>query len=147
MAGQIYLLDTNVVSEMTKVIPDATVMEKVSEMESMCAISSITLNELLYGIQIMPTGKKQKYLFDFLVDEVQAKFPILPYDSHAAWINADLRSRLKDIGKQVEFADTQISSIAISNQMILVSRNEKHFEPIKEVSGVFYLQNWFSPVL
>lgn len=143
MARPIYLLDTNVVSEMAKEIPDRKVMEKVSELEAMCAISSTTLNEILYGIQIMPKGKKQKYLFDFVVDEVQAKFPILPYDSHAAWIHADLRSRLKELGKHVEFPDTQISSIAISNQMVLVSRNTKHFEPVQEVSGVFYFQNWF----
>lgn len=147
MAGQIYLLDTNVISEMFKPFPNEEVLEKLRENEDLCVIASTVWNELMYGVQIMDAGKKRDFIFSKLVDEVQAKFPILPYDSHAAWIHADLRSRLKDIGKQVELADTQISSIAISNQMILVSRNEKHFEPIKEVSSVFYLQNWFSPVL
>lgn len=138
----IYLLDTNIISEATKTIPNENVIQKLSEYESLCALPATTWNELLYGVQIMPEGKKKELLFSDLVDDVQDAYDIIQYDNHAAWIHADIRSRLKEKGKILDFQDTQIASIAVSNCMILVTRNIKHFEPIQEVSPLM-LENWF----
>ena len=77
-----------------------------------------------------------------MIKEVQATFEIIQYDSHAAWIQADIRSRLKEAGTPVDFPDTQIASIAIANNMVLVTRNIKHFEPIQQVAPLM-LENWF----
>lgn len=49
----------------------------------------------------------------------------------------------EDAGTPQDFQDTQIASIAISNQMILVTRNTKHFETIQKVESVFFVENWF----
>lgn len=143
MNKPIYLLDTNIVSELTKPFPNQNVVSKINELKHLCAISSTTWNELLYGIEIMPSGKNKDYQFSFLVDEIQAAFPIIPYDNHSSWIQADIRSRLKESGKKQSFQDTQIASIAISNQMVLVTRNLDDFKPMQEVSSVLHLENWF----
>lgn len=143
MKKLIYLLDTNIVSELTKPYPNPKVINKITELQSLCAISSTTWNELLFGVEIMPSGKKKNLQFSIIVDKIQAAFPIIPYDHHASWIHADLRARLKEAGKIKSFQDTQIASIAIENQMVLVTRNSIDFEPIQEVSSVFYLENWF----
>ena len=137
-----YLLDTNIISELLKQNPVQSVIEKVNEHEKFCALSSTTWNELLYGVNIMPAGKKRDFYFDTLVDKIQSDFDIIQYDNHAAWIQADIRSRLKENGTPIEFDDTQIASIAVSNCMILVTRNTKHFEPIQKVSPLM-LENWF----
>ena len=137
-----YLLDTNIISELMKQQPDKHVIAKIKEYERFCALSSTSWNELLYGINIMPAGKKKDFYFDTLVDKIQAEFDIIQYDNHAAWIQADIRSRLKENGTPVEFDDTQIASIAVSNGMILVTRNKKHFEPIQKISPLM-LENWF----
>ena len=137
-----YLLDTNIISELMKQQPDKHVIAKIKEYERFCALSSTSWNELLYGINIMPAGKKRDFYFDTLVDKIQAEFDIIQYDNHAAWIQADIRSRLKENGTTVEFDDTQIASIAVSNGMILVTRNTKHFEPIQKISPLM-LENWF----
>lgn len=137
-----YLLDTNMISEIFKPFPNKNVYEKLQENASLCALSATTWNELLYGVQIMDAGKKKDYIFSKLIDDIQASFNIIQYDNHAAWIQADIRSRLKEKGKPLDFQDTQIASIAISNCMILVTRNIKHFEPIQEVSSLM-LENWF----
>ena len=137
-----YLLDTNIVSELMKQQPDKHVIAKIKEYERFCALSSTSWNELLYGINIMPVGKKRDFYFDTLVDKIQAEFDIIQYDNHAAWIQADIRSRLKENGTPVEFDDTQIASIAVSNGMILVTRNTKYFEPIQKISPLM-LENWF----
>ena len=137
-----YLLDTNIISELMKQQPDKHVIAKIKEYERFCALSSTSWNELLYGINIMPAGKERDFYFDTLVDKIQAEFDIIQYDNHAAWIQADIRSRLKENGTPVEFDDTQIASIAVSNGMILVTRNKKHFEPIQKISPLM-LENWF----
>lgn len=137
-----YLLDTNMISEIFKPFPNKNAYEKLQENASLCALSATTWNELLYGVQIMDAGKKKDYIFSKLIDDIQASFNIIQYDNHAAWIQADIRSRLKEKGKPLDFQDTQIASIAISNCMILVTRNIKHFESIQEVSSLM-LENWF----
>ena len=137
-----YLLDTNIITEIMKQNPTPCVIENVKEYEKFCALSSTTWNELLYGLNIMPAGKKRDLYFDILVDKIQSNFDIIQYDNHAAWIQADIRSRLKENGTPVEFDDTQIASIAVANCMILVTRNIKHFEPIQKVSPLM-VENWF----
>lgn len=143
MRKPVYLLDTNVISELSKPNPNMKLVKMVEANKPLCAISSTTWHELLYGLNIMPEGKKNHYLFEFIVDYVQANFPVIDFDNHAAWIQSDLRSRLKETGTLVDYADTEIAATAISNQMILVSRNTKHFEPIQQVDSVFYMENWF----
>lgn len=147
MKKPIYLLDTNIVSELGKPNPDKNVLAHIYEKKDLCAIAATTWQELAYGINIMPESKKKKYLYNFIIDYVQATFPIINYDNHCAWIQADIRDRLKSIGKvedeKTGYADTEIASIAISNQMILVTRNTKHFALIQSVDSVFYLENWF----
>jgi tRNA(fMet)-specific endonuclease VapC len=137
-----YLLDTNIISELMKATPNKTVAEKVVEYESLCAIPSTTWNELLFGVQRMAEGRKKSLIFEDLIDGIQANFPIINYDNHAAWIHADIRARLADDGTTIDFQNTQIASIAVSNNMILVTRNTKHFEPIQKVSPLM-LENWF----
>lgn len=138
----LYLLDTNMISEIFKPFPNEKAYKMLQENVSLCALPATTWNELLYGVHIMHEGKKQKYIFSKLVDDVQDAYNIIQYDNHAAWIHADIRSRLKEKGKTLDFQDTQIASIAVSNCMILVTRNIKHFEPIQEVSPLM-LENWF----
>lgn len=143
MSSPIYLLDTNIISELGKVKANQAVVEKVAQNKSQCAISTTTWNELLFGLQNMGDGKKKDFYFRFIVDYIQSEYPIISYDNHAAWIHADIRSRLRNAGTPQDFQDTQIASIAISNQMILVTRNTKHFEPIQRVNSCFYVENWF----
>ncbi len=137
-----YLLDTNIISELMKATPNKAVAEKTVEYENLCAIPSTTWNELLFGVQRLAEGKKKTLIFENLIDDIQANFPIVNYDNHAAWIHADIRASLANSGTSIDFQDTQTASIAVSNNMILVTRNTKHFEPIQKVSPLM-LENWF----
>lgn len=142
MKRPFYLLDTNIISEIMRYSPNAEVLNKVREYEGLCAISATTWTELMYGVNVMPECKKKELLFECLIDDIQTNFSIIPYDNHAAMIHADIRSRLKAKGCQIDFQDSQIASIAVSNCMILVTRNTKHFEPIQEVSSLL-MESWF----
>ena len=142
MVRPYYLLDTNMVSEIMKPNPDKNVISKISEYEKLIALPSTVWTELMFGVNTMPDGKRKDFIFSKLVDDIQAAYEIIQYDNHAAWIQADIRSRLQENGTPVDFPDTQIASIAVSNGMILVTRNKKHFEPIQKISPLM-LENWF----
>ena len=141
--NRIYLLDTNIISEFLKISPDMKVLSKVEEERQRCAISSTTWNELLYGLQTLPDGKRKDMIFSFFIDTVQAIFPIIEYDSRCAWIHSDLRSQLRKKAIQKSFQDTQVAATAISRQMVLVTRNISAFEPMQKISSALIIENWF----
>ena len=137
-----YLLDSNIVSEIIKPLPDFNVIKKLVEHSSDCAIGSPSWHELLFGMYKMSDGMNKKSLEKFLVDDVMENFKVLTYTKRSAEIHADIRAKTEKIGKPAPFADSLIASIALANHMVLVTRNTKHFEAIQEVSEL-EIENWF----
>lgn len=138
----IYLLDTNVISEMTKPLPNENVINKIFEKQKESKLCSITFAEALYRVKRMPSGKKQDLFLDFYLNTIQNMYSFADFCVHSANVYSDLKSRLDKIGKPAQELDLQIASIAIANNLILVTRNIKDFENIKEVSSLM-TENWF----
>ena len=139
---KIYLLDTNIISEPTKVSPSEKVIEKLAENLEYSTISSVTWAEVLAGVKLLPEGKRKNALFEYFVENVQKQYEILPFDSSAASIYSDLFERLKKNGTPAQKFDLLIASIAISNNLILVTRNTGDFENIVKNSTLM-IENWF----
>ena len=81
------VLDTNVISEMMKALPSPRVMEWWSQQQAVeLFTTTITVAEILYGIEILPRGKRR----DSLRTEAEIVFNqdlagrILPFDEEAA---------------------------------------------------------------
>lgn len=138
----IYLLDTNIISEIRKSKPNALVMQKLAKNQKISAISALAYDEMLFGVKRMTEGKKKEALIEFYTEFVQSNFEILPFDVHCSWIHSDLLERLEKIGKPAPLIDSMIAATAIANNMILVTRNTGDFEGIKEVSNLM-IENWF----
>ena len=66
---------------------------------------------------------------------------IIPFDVHASWILSDIRQRLESKGKRAPLADAMIAATAIADNLILVTRNVKDFESIREVSSLM-IEDW-----
>ena len=122
----IYLLDTNIISQVTKPEPS----EKL-----------ITWYELKNGIELLADGSKKTKLKTFLYDYVQQSFPVIPYDIHAASINADITGKLLPLGKPTPILDTQIASVAIANNLILVTNNTSDFKIFSDNFNLM-LEDW-----
>ena len=137
-----YLLDTNIVSELTKRNANFGVIKKIAEHNSDCAICTPAWHELLFGLYRLPEGASKDFLAKFIKDEVPEEFKIKNYTKKAADIHAELRAKLEKIGKPTQKSDSMIAAIALANRMILVTRNTKHFEAIQEVSEL-KVENWF----
>lgn len=139
---QIYLLDTNIISEPSKPIPNEKVLQKLADNLEYSCISSVTWTEILSGIKTMPDGKRKNSLFDYFIESVQKQFEILPFDASAANIYSDLYEQLKTKGKPAQRFDLMIAATAISNNLILVTRNVSDFTDITANSNLM-IENWF----
>lgn len=138
----VYLLDTNIISELVKPVPNQLVVKKVIEHQGISALSSIGWGECLYGIKRMPEGKRKQQISDFYFNTVHANFQFIPFDNHAANIYSDIKERLEKAGKISQELDMQIAATAIANNVILVTRNISDFENISSVSSLM-IENWF----
>jgi len=121
-----YLLDTNVVSEVVRPVPEPTVLARFAAAEGMAALSSVTWHELRYGVERMPVGRRRKALEAF-VRSLLGRYPVLPYDEDAAQWHARERVRLAALGRPASFADGQIAAAAATRDAVLVTRNTQDF--------------------
>lgn len=137
-----YLLDTNIVSEIVKYAPEFSVIKKISEHVSDMAISVLSWHELVYGVENLPDGIRKRELAKFVYDDVEQTFPMKNFSKEAAEIHAKIRASLETKGSIPPYSDTQIAAIAIAENMILVTRNTKHYESIASQFGL-KMENWF----
>ncbi|MEG4989626.1 type II toxin-antitoxin system VapC family toxin [Microcoleus sp. BR0-C5] len=135
-----YLLDTNIISEPVRPLPNANVMTQLMEAKSTVAIASIVWQEVLLGCYRMPDSKRRRAIEAYLQEEVKVKLPILPYAQEAAEWFAKERARLIPIGLTPSYADGQIAAIAKVNNLILVTRNVADYANFQDLA----IENWFS---
>ena len=124
------LIDTNIVSETMRPRPDQGVMEWLNESEtSTLYVSTITIAEIEYGIEILPSGERRLDLerrFRHFIDEGFAQ-RVLHFDPDAAHTYARIMSHRRAIGRPMASLDGQIASIAHSAGCALATRNVTDF--------------------
>ena len=138
----VYLLDTNIVSEFSKDRPDAQVMELYMARRDLCAVSAVTWQELKRGLERMPEGKRRSTIQSF-IDSLEQNIDVIPYDKFSADICGELQARAENEGRTLPGYDLQIASTALANGMVLVTRNTADFNYIKE-KAMLRVENWFS---
>ena len=136
-----FLLDSNLISELSKPQPNTNVLTNIQRFEPLCAISAITLQEALFGIELLPDGSRKNKLKEY-VEIVKQKFDVIPYDATAAAYYAEIIAKCHKAGQPRPICDSQIAATALANDLILVTRNAKDFEPIAQITPL-KLENWF----
>lgn len=139
--NKVYLLDTNIVSEFSKERPNQNVMAFYETKKDLCAISSVTWQELVYGVSKMPEGKR-KNTISSIVDKVKDNIESLPYDDFSADICGKALGAFEKSGMPLPLSDTQIAATAISKGMVLVTHNTVDFEPLAE-RCFLRMEDWF----
>jgi tRNA(fMet)-specific endonuclease VapC len=128
-----HLLDTNVVSDLFRALPDDPLPQKVAALEGRLAIPSPVWHELRYGTDRLEAGRRRDALRHFLERVVRPNFPVLAYDLAAADWHAAQRVELERAGRPTPFVDGQIASIAHVHDLTLVTANGKDFAPFTAV--------------
>lgn len=136
-----FLLDTNILSEVMREQPDPQVMAQLARFDGELGIPALVAHELRFGWLRMPAGRRKDAVGHFLQDVVSL-LPVLPYDTPAARIHAELRQEAESRGVTLPFVDGQIAAIAMASGLTLITRNTRDFAAIKGLR----LDNWFTPI-
>lgn len=132
-----YLLDTDILSNLLKPVPSTTLIAKLSSvLIEQQFTSSITLGELIYG------AYRQRMRTDALLEQVHrvllANRRVLPFDAAAARGYGELRAELERRGTPLDDADLRIAAIALSRNLTVVTGNVRHFQRVPGLA----VENW-----
>lgn len=125
------VLDTNVLSELMKSEPDGSVLYWIGKHASThLFITTLTQSEILYGLELLPKGKRRSSLKEAARSMFDIDFAgrILPFDSDAAQQFAVIAAKRRTIGRPIAQIDAQIAAIARSHHATLATRNVADFE-------------------
>ena len=125
------LLDTNVLSETLRPTPDRSVAAWLSRQpRSALFTSTITRAELLYGVRILPEGRRRTRLLEAVIPVFESGFAgrVLAFDNDAADAYSEIASSRRAAGRPISQLDAMIAAIARSRGAVLATRNTKDFE-------------------
>ena len=122
------LLDTNVISELTRDEPDPSVVSFLRRHDELW-IATVVLHELEFGLRLLPRGRRRDELQSAVAKYV-TKFEdrILPLDRRAAEDAAELRAHAQRSGRVLHMGDALIAGTAKAHDMAVATRNTTDFD-------------------
>lgn len=134
-----YLLDTNVLSEVMRPLPSANVLawldEQVPDQVWICAISRA---EIALGIALLPEGQRKRGLLQnaraMFAEEFAGRS--LAFDDRAADCYAEVLASRRRQGRPISVEDAQIASIAVASGLRVATRNTADFIGIPHLEVV-----------
>ena len=132
MSGLLYLLDTNVISELMRPEPSPAVLAWIdgTGVEGL-ALSAVSQWEIRYGLALLPEGKRRDDLtlrFDGLVGDLFGA-GVYDFTSAAAELCASIMARKRSMGESLDdhLPDAMIAGIAADAGLTLATRNRAEF--------------------
>lgn len=125
------LLDTNILSEVTKPRPNETVLNWLHGLdEDHTFISIVSIAEIRRGVALMDSGRKHDALNEWLTYDLPQRFKnrIIPVEELVARAWGDLMALAKRSGRGLASMDGLIGATAVAHQLTLATRNAKDFE-------------------
>lgn len=137
------VLDTNVISELVRDRPDPGVLAWVDARPvADLHLTSVTVAELLYGVERLPPGRRRAGLGAAVGDLVTVDFAgrVLPFDTAAAVAYAQVVAERDRAGRPIGMADAMIAAVALEAGAVLATRNVKDFAGV----GIDLVDPWES---
>lgn len=131
-----YLLDTNIISNVTKAVPSESLLAWMAERQDEdLFIASLTLAEIRRGILEKPPGRQRNRLETWFSGPTgpQSLFAgrVLSFDENAAFIWARLMADGKAQGRPRSALDAIIAAVAVVHGCVVVTDNERDFEGVE----------------
>lgn len=128
------LIDTDILSYYFR--GDKNVVENFEnylDTYELIEISLITYYEIISGLAAKNAFKQLKVFEAFVSDNL-----VIPLTENSCKVSGEIYSVLKHKGEIVDDIDLLIAGVAIENEMVLVTNNEKHFQRIPNLK----IENW-----
>lgn len=134
-----YLLDTNIISNITKPVPSESLLAWMAEqVDEDLFIASLTIAEIQRGVLEEPASRRRDQLEAWLAgpEGPSALFAgrVLPFDEKASLIWARLMAEATAAGRPRSALDAIIAAVAESNDCMIVTDNEKDFAGIDTIN-------------
>ena len=142
--NHIIILDTNIVSELTRPAPDPNVREWAARQPTETLyLTAITEAELRYGIALLHPGRRRDSLEAAVLRMIEVCFPgrILAFNTHAAPIYAQIRAARRMMGRSINELDCMIAAIARAHQAAVATRDTGGFAHC----GIPLINPWQNP--
>ena len=133
------LLDTNVLSELTKPAPHENVVDWLRQTEPALAIPTFAIAEMAYGIEKLAEGRRRERL-RMALERLAERFGdrLLSFDLRAAWAYGDILATARKAGRPMSVPDAVMAAIAKTHDCALATRNIKDFQ----TTGVELINPW-----
>jgi len=121
-----FLVDTNVLSEVTKPEPDGGVVVWLKDNEEELAVDPIVIGELRTGILCLPSGARRRRLEEWF-QRVSGSLHCLSWDFETGMRWAQLLASLRKAGVAMPLKDSLIAASALQHGLTVATRNERDF--------------------
>ena len=122
-----FLVDANVLSEITRPSPAPQVLDWLATNEAELAVNPVILGEIEYGILLLEVGVRRNRLLEWFRVGVQ-KIHVFDFDAATASTWAQLLAQLRGNGKSMPVKDSMIAASALTHKLTVVTRNIRDFE-------------------
>ncbi len=135
-----YLLDTNILSEIIRKQPNPYVLSQLRTKASHELFTScICIMELRFGSRLR---KDFKEFWGKLERRIISRVNVMPISEKGAIIAGDILAEMKKNGQIIGIEDVLIAASALANQCRIVTANVRHFSRIKGL----VVENWIEAV-
>lgn len=124
-----FMLDTDISSYIIKRRPEA-VLKKFKDHSELLSVSVMTAAELRFGAEKSKAGNPK---LSGLVEAYLERLAIIDWTDDVTSHYASIRTELERAGRSIGSMDLLIASHAVSQDMILVTNNLKHFSNVQRL--------------
>ncbi len=121
-----YLVDANVLSEVTKEVPDSGVVAWLAQHEAEISVDPIILGEIRYGILLLPDGRRRRRLESWF-DQGVERISCWPWAAATGLRWAQLIADLRVRGRAMPVKESMIAATALTHQLVMVTQNGRDF--------------------
>lgn len=131
-----FLFDTDTITNIVKPRPSDKLLKKLEKIsKNQQYVSTITISEIVYSAE---KSQCTEFHLNNLETILLPAVNIIGFDTKAAYVCGRIRAELEKRGTPLDLANLEIASIAIANNLTLLSNNVRHFERVP----LLRYENW-----